>query len=703
MIYKAGTLIQHKKGYTEVADGTTNYSSSAWSVASGSGPSETENSNTKSGSNGNNYVPPVSQPNRNIEAPVLSNPTPTETRVNNNSNSQASTLYEYYTGQGQALPSRTERAKLFESLGLGSAAEYSGTSNQNTILLQKLKAGGSGAGASSDGSGVGSGSSVSQDEIRANMATIQQKLAAAQARLKAANDAGITGNMEIPDSITGTAVDENEARKKALEKINANLEQFQLDQAKEETTSKSYLKTIEDLEMPETPDYAAQYAEAAKQAGLDAAQGELTAVETQIAEMEGEAKKAMGLETKRMAPQSVINLRKAKLGEEFDDQLQTLYDKKAVIQNSIALKTDTVNNIMALNRQSYTDALNTYTTSLQKYEMMYSLLEAEEDEEYDRTQQEQKTAQTNLAILQDNVSNFVKSGGSFESLPESMKTQIRTLELQAGLPEGTTEQLTAELEPEEEIFYKQASKDGTRLSVMVRNSDGTFTTKLYDTGLTAEPDDNGLTPGQIQSAVSSIVGQFDNEAVVKNYNIVSEGYQFAKSLGEKEEPTSSDDQGLLYAFAKAMDPNSVVREGEYATVQKYAQSWAETFGFNTKRIYSNTPFLSDEARTNMIETIRSKYNVSEKNYQNIANEYNRRISDAKQGVISGSITDYSKAYEEDNDSGSEATISDVDDTIYSHANDYQTREQLIEAIFESAPNIGRDKIASRVYTLIPDK
>ena len=50
-------------------------------------------------------------------------------------------------------------------------------------------------------------------------------------------------------------------------------------------------------------------------------------------------------------------------------------------------------------------------------------------------------------------------------------------------------------------------------------------------------------------------------------------------------PTSTNDQALIYAFAKAMDPTSSVREGEYATVQKYAQSFANQLGFDVNRLF----------------------------------------------------------------------------------------------------------------------
>jgi hypothetical protein len=94
-----------------------------------------------------------------------------------------------------------------------------------------------------------------------------------------------------------------------------------------------------------------------------------------------------------------------------------------------------------------------------------------------------------------------------------------------------------------------------------------------------------------------------------------------------------------------MDPASVVREGEYATVQKYAQSWAQTFGFNAQRIFSNSPFLTASAIANMKATINSKYQAAKKNYDNVHSEYQRQI----EGAYSGQprqITDYSKAFDQ---------------------------------------------------------
>lgn len=152
--------------------------------------------------------------------------------------------------------------------------------------------------------------------------------------------------------------------------------------------------------------------------------------------------------------------------------------------------------------------------------------------------------------------------------------------------------------------------------------------KTYDPNSGA----NGLTPGQINTTVNQIASAFDNEPVVKNFNIVKEGYDYALSIGSKSNPTSTDDQGLIYAFAKAQDPNSVVKEGEYITVQKYSQSLIQQKWADAKRMAQNVAFLTPEARKNMIATIKSKYGASEKAYQNVYSEYQRQINDAYTGA-----------------------------------------------------------------------
>jgi hypothetical protein len=180
---------------------------------------------------------------------------------------------------------------------------------------------------------------------------------------------------------------------------------------------------------------------------------------------------------------------------------------------------------------------------------------------------------------------------------------------------------------------------------------------------------------QILSKIQTIAGNFDNEASVKSYQVVSEGKSFLDSI-PNDTKNPADQQGVIYAFAKIMDPNSVVREGEYNTVQKYAQSWANTFGFNAKRIFSNSPFLSAQAIENMKKTVASRVSASETSYKNIYNEYGRRINKISGGTDGFDfLTDYSKGYGGAHDAiqtGADAKTA-VDTYISSHPTDPEVK------------------------------
>jgi hypothetical protein len=134
----------------------------------------------------------------------------------------------------------------------------------------------------------------------------------------------------------------------------------------------------------------------------------------------------------------------------------------------------------------------------------------------------------------------------------------------------------------------------------------------------------GLTNQQIDN-ISPLVTQFQNSPIVQNYNTIGEGYNFVKSLSSKT-TNPADDQALIYALAKALDPGSVVREGEYATVQKYAQSMVQSYGKSVTQALNGSGFLSQDARTNIKNTIESRFKAAEKSYNNLYGETSRRIN-----------------------------------------------------------------------------
>jgi hypothetical protein len=122
------------------------------------------------------------------------------------------------------------------------------------------------------------------------------------------------------------------------------------------------------------------------------------------------------------------------------------------------------------------------------------------------------------------------------------------------------------------------------------------------------------------TAVRGQVGAFKSEPVVTNFSTIQEGFNTVKGLSDSTR-NPSDDQALIYAFAKVLDPSSVVRETEYATAQKYAQSWAQAYGKSVTQALNGTGFLSEDARKNIKQTIKNRYESSKKSYDSLRNNY----------------------------------------------------------------------------------
>lgn len=149
-----------------------------------------------------------------------------------------------------------------------------------------------------------------------------------------------------------------------------------------------------------------------------------------------------------------------------------------------------------------------------------------------------------------------------------------------------------------------------------------------------------LSAANRQSRITSIVGQYDNEPVVKEYNTIAQQVETIKNAGK----TPTDDIQRIYAFAKVMDPGSAVREGEYGTIQKYSTALLERAGLNAKRIVWNEGFLTDESRKFILDTLNNRLATSEKSFKNITSQYNKKIEEAKSGDVGGSVVDYSGGY-----------------------------------------------------------
>lgn len=169
----------------------------------------------------------------------------------------------------------------------------------------------------------------------------------------------------------------------------------------------------------------------------------------------------------------------------------------------------------------------------------------------------------------------------------------------------------------------------------------------------------GLTPGQqadgadkggqgiydvldfrTANAVVGEANKFNSSDIVKRFNSVQQAYNTISQV-DPASKNPAEHQAVIYDFAKALDPDSVVREGEYETIKKYAQPIFSKYKGEIENAFYGTGFLSNEAISNIKATIENRYAAQGKQYQNKASETARVINTiAGQDVAGMVLQDY---------------------------------------------------------------
>lgn len=114
---------------------------------------------------------------------------------------------------------------------------------------------------------------------------------------------------------------------------------------------------------------------------------------------------------------------------------------------------------------------------------------------------------------------------------------------------------------------------------------------------------------------------FTKSDIVKEYNKAGEGIAKLRELSKSPTQGGANDVALIYAFMKAQDPGSVVREGEYATAQKYAGSLFDSYGIKLDRLLGKKDVLSPEQRASLVNAAESGFKSQQANYDNLSSQY----------------------------------------------------------------------------------
>lgn len=173
----------------------------------------------------------------------------------------------------------------------------------------------------------------------------------------------------------------------------------------------------------------------------------------------------------------------------------------------------------------------------------------------------------------------------------------------------------------------------------------------------------GLTPSQAQSgsgsggggiydqldyrsanAVLAQANTFGSSPIVKTYNDLVAAANLINGV-DKNTQNPADHQALVYNFAKALDPDSVVREGEYATIKKYSQGLISRFGGEVKQAVSGSGFLSPGAIEAIQTATQNRVKAYQPQYDNLKSQTAQRINNvAGKNVADQVLLDYESGY-----------------------------------------------------------
>ena len=249
-------------------------------------------------------------------------------------------------------------------------------------------------------------------------------------------------------------------------------------------------------------------------------------------------------------------------------------------------------------------------------------------------------AAAELQQMQDYRDNSVKAiQNLIDSGDKSFATQLKIQELQNSVS-------TVDKQAQDTAFNIIQSTPGLGI-----NYDYTKT-PLENLNIVQKARDSmpgGLSPLQTQKEINTLVSNFRQEPIVKQYQTVATAISALNEAGTS--PT--DDIQRIYTFAKIMDPESAVREGEYSTIQDYATAYVEKLGLKANRIFNNKGFLTDEARNFMLTTLNRRYKQVEKSYTDLANQYGQNIESVKTGTVTSGLPNYSTSYTASSDIGAQ--------------------------------------------------
>ena len=123
--------------------------------------------------------------------------------------------------------------------------------------------------------------------------------------------------------------------------------------------------------------------------------------------------------------------------------------------------------------------------------------------------------------------------------------------------------------------------------------------------------------GKVSTTSTVLRKEFDDLPEVKNYKQAVPAYRAVEDAATRN--TTASDINLVYGIAKLYDPNSVVREGEYATIAKSPNIPEKVKGY--AQYLTNGGRLTDAVKQDILTEARGRMGSFEQSYEGARKGY----------------------------------------------------------------------------------
>lgn len=180
--------------------------------------------------------------------------------------------------------------------------------------------------------------------------------------------------------------------------------------------------------------------------------------------------------------------------------------------------------------------------------------------------------------------------------------------------EQTSKGLIAKPEGGYELSPEKQQQEQADLGYKKAQTEGLLANAMKDRAAALQP--KPMSDPELKAA-SELRREFQSRPGVKDFNVIKTAYQ--KIAAAEKNPSAAGDLSLIFSYNKILDPQSTVREGEFANAQN-AAGWSDQMRNMYNRAMSGER-LNPAQRSDFIKQAKAQAQAQAQSLQEIENEF----------------------------------------------------------------------------------